>query len=377
MFLFEVDLAALATSSRQAIDQALRGDLSALHASALPGIALSQSVWEKTRSSHIQLTVNLLGILNFGTISTLASSGAVLAEPATGALVVTDKATANRIRSTAVNFGADTEKLRHVMAESFLITAVYQGLQRQVGAPALTCYHDFFELQQDTTPTRMAQELHIGSALGLFAPADAVPPVGIADFGCTVVRAAVTYDAHSAETLFLAPGGQSLPAGLYENMGRAAVQLLVSDNDVDAVRRRPAMDDNLWTQMKSLGQAGFPGLFAGVAAPLVGAITADYTAIVWWAEAMAGAGKILAAVHDWFSLHPNAPLDDPEFQKLRQDLTSHLKDVAATAHEEFGEPWGLVAMDQASSRSAHAEILVIGPKLVRSCQRSIAAAAHF
>jgi hypothetical protein len=224
MFLFEVDLAALATSSRQAIDQALRGDLSALHASALPGIALSQSVWEKTRSSHIQLTVNLLGILNFGTISTLASSGAVLAEPATGALVVTDKATANRIRSTAVNFGADTEKLRHVMAESFLITAVYQGLQRQVGAPALTCYHDFFELQQDTTPTRMAQELHIGSALGLFAPADAVPPAGIADFGCTLVRAVVTYDAHNAEALFLAPGGQRLPAGLYEDMGRGAIQ---------------------------------------------------------------------------------------------------------------------------------------------------------
>jgi hypothetical protein len=108
----------------------------------------------------------------------------------------------------------------------------------------------------------------------------------------------------------------------------------------------------------------------------VSAITADYTAIVWWAEATAGAGKMLAAVHDCFSLHPNAALDDAEFQRLRQDLTSHLKKVAATAHEEFGEPWGLVAMDQASSRSANAEILVIGPKLVRSCQRSIAAAAR-
>ncbi len=376
MFLFEIDLAVLAPSSRQAVDQALRGDLSALHAGALPGIALSQSVWEKTRSGHIQLTVNLLGILNFGAISTLASSGAVLAEPATGALVVTDKATANRVRSTAVNFGADTEKLRHVMAESFLITAVYQGLQRQVGAPTLTCYHDFFQLQQNTTPARMAQELHIGSALGLFAPADAVPPAGIADFGCTMVRAAVTYDAPSAEALFLAPGGQPRAANVYENLGRSAILLLVSDHDADAVRRRPALDDGLWTQMKSLGQAGFAGLFAGVAAPLLGAITADYTAIVWWAEAMAGAGKMLAAVHDWFGLHPHAPLDDPELQKLRQDLAAHLKDVAATAHEEFGEPWGLVSMDQASSRSAKAEILVIGPKLVRSCQRSIVAAAR-
>lgn len=376
MFLFEIDLGALSPSSREAIDQALHGDLSALHAGALPGIALSQSVWEKARSRHVQLTLNLLGILNFGSISTLATSGSVLVEPATGALIVTDKATAGRIRSTAVNFGADTEKLRHVMAESFLITAAYNGMQRQVGEPALSCSHDFFDLQQNTAPSRLARELRVGIALGLLTPAEAVPPAGIPDFGVTMVRAAVTYDAHTAETLFLAPGGQPLAREFYENMGRAAIQLLVSENDVDAVRRKPAIDDDLWNQMKSLGQPDFPGLFAGIAEPLVGAITADYSAIVWWADAMTGAGKTLAAVHDWFSQNPKASLGDPELQKLRQDLAGHLKEVASTTHEQFGEPWGLIAMDQASNRSANAEILVTGPKLVRSSKRAISAAAR-
>src|ERR1017187_9962703 len=122
MFLYDIEISALTPDSGQALDQALRGDLGALHASSLPGITPSQSVWEKSRSNRIRLEVNLLGILNIGMISTLTSTGAVLVEPATGALVIADKMTAERIRSTALNFGADTQKLRHVMAESFLVT---------------------------------------------------------------------------------------------------------------------------------------------------------------------------------------------------------------------------------------------------------------
>ena len=46
-----------------------------------------------------------------------------------------------------------------------------------------------------------------------------------------------------------------------------------------------------------------------------------------------------------------------------------IKNVAATTREQFGEPWGLVAMHQASDRRAAASILITGPKLVRSKQR--------
>jgi hypothetical protein len=375
VFLYDIDIAALTPDSRQALDQALRGDLSGLHGGALPGVTSVQSVWERARKNGIQLDVNLLGILNVGSVSTLTISGSVLFEPATGALVITDTATAERIRSTALNFGADTQKLRHVMAESFLLTAAYQGSQHQVGGPALKCSHDFFDLENDTSRDQMERELRVGAALGLFSAEDATPPAGIDNFGRTMIHASTDYDSGLAAALFLDASGAPIPEPFYENMGRAAIQLLVSDGDADAVRRQPAIDDDLWSRMKAQGQPGFAALFPDAPAPLLGDVTADYTAIMWWAGAMAGAGQRLAAMRKWFGEHSAAATDDPEFQGLRQDLAAHLKKVAATTSEQFGEPWGLIAMDEASGRRAGASILVTGPKLVSAKARALPAKA--
>jgi len=374
-FLYDIDTSAWTADSRQAVDQALRGDLTGLHGGALPGITALRSVWENARKNGIRLEVNLLGILNIGSVSTLTTSGAVLVEPATGALVLADQTTAKRIRSTTINFGADTQKLRHAMAESFLITATYQGMQQQVGGPALTSRHDFFDLENSTSREPMARELRVGTALGMFTGDEAAPPAGIDDFGRTMIHASTGYDSALAAALFLDSGGAPIPQATYENAGRAAIQLLVSEGDTDAVRRRPAIDDDLWSRMKDEGQPGFAGLLREVPAPLLGAIAADYSAIMWWAEAMAGAGQRLAAIRTWFDRHPSTPVDNPEFESLRQNLAAHLKQVAATTSEEFGEPWGLIAMDQASGRRAVATILISGPKLVRTKQRGLAAGA--
>jgi hypothetical protein len=77
----------------------------------------------------------------------------------------------------------------------------------------------------------------------------------------------------------------------------------------------------------------------------------------------------------WFGQHSAAATADPEFQSLRQDLAAHLKKVAATTSEQFGEPWGLIAMDEASGRRAEASILVSGPKFVSTKQRALPATA--
>jgi hypothetical protein len=374
-FLYDIDLAALTADSRQALDQALKGDLTGLHAAVLPGVTEVHSVWEKVHKNGIRFQVNLLGILNIGSISKLTTSGAVLFEPATGDLVITDKVTAQRIRSTALNFGADTQKLRHVMAESFLLTAVYQGSQQQVGGPSLACSHSFFDLENTTNPQRMEHELRVGAALGLYSGEDAAPPPGIADFGRTMIHATTDYDSALAAALFVDPNGAALPQDFYENAGRAAIQLLVSETDADAMRREPAIDNDLWSKMKAQGQPGFKAMFPQVPAPMLGAITADYSAIMWWADAMAGAGQRLSAMRKWFAQHKTAAVDDPEFQSLRQDLAAHLKKVAAKTSEQFGEPWGLIAMDEVSGRRAGANILITGPQLVLARQRALAAAA--
>ena len=309
--------------------------------------------------------MNLLGIYNFGSIASLVRTGTVLAEPATGTLTFTDRITADRVRSAQVNYGADTSKLRQVLAESFLITAVYRGTEQAAGGLSLASSHTFFELRNNTSRQDMLGSLRIGTALGLWNDQAAGLPTDAGDFGRTTVHARTDYDDALTASLFLDAGGRAYPREFYENAGRVALQLLVAEGDQDAVRRKPAIDDDLWRRMKASGQPGFGQLFPNLPAPLVGAIVADYSTIVWWAEAMAGASQRLAAMRRFSFLNPTASPQNPEFQALRNDLASHLAKVAANTREVFGQPCGLVAMHEASGRRAPANILILGPRFVR------------
>src|ERR1017187_305086 len=138
-FLYEFDLDALDQDGTAALTAALRGDLSSLGGAALPsGVRVLRSIVDQLHQSGVTWKLNLLGIYNYISISELVPQGAVLFEPVTGDLVVTDTATAKRVAAATVNFGADTAKLRHVLAESFLVTAVYRGSQTIVSTPEIT-----------------------------------------------------------------------------------------------------------------------------------------------------------------------------------------------------------------------------------------------
>ena len=362
-FLYEIDLMGLTQASRDALDRALQGDFSALHYSGLPGISCVRSIWTQMHEKRISLDVNVLGIYNFASIATLVRTGTVLAEPATGALVLTDRITADRIRSAQVNYGADTSKLRRVLADSFLITVAYRGTQQAAGAPSLTSRHTFFDLTDITRRQDMLDRLRIGTALGLWDQQAAQLPADACDFGRTTLYARIDYNDAMAASLFHDATGEPYPLEFYENAGRTALQLLLPESDV---RRQPATDDDLWRRMKDLGQPSFGQLFPSLPAPSLGAIAADYSTIVWWAQAMEGASLRLAKMQKFFLLHPGAPPDDSEFQALRNDLASHLAKVASSTHEEFGEPWGLVAMNEASGRRAPSSILIQAPHFLRA-----------
>lgn len=372
-FLYEIVPAALTGESRLAVEQALRGDLAGLHAPGLPGVACVRSIWESVRKRGVELQVNLLGILNYRSVAALSLEGRVLYEPATGALVITDRATAERIQSAQVNFGADSQKLRHVLAESFFITAAYHGTKQLAGSPALRCSHNFFELQNTTSRGDMRRKLRTGVALGLLSGDQAELPADIADFGRTLFAVSTDYDQDLMSRMFLDAGGTPLPREWYETVGRNAIQFLVQASDDDAVRRRPAIEDELWRRMQDLGQPGFAALLPGIPAPLIGAITADYSTIQWWADAMHGTAQQLAAIRQWQAGNPTATSENPGFQKLRQDLAAHLRRVAATTREEFGQPWGLIAMNQLVGRRSGAKIMITGPKLARNERRALAA----
>jgi len=375
LFLYELDVPALSAESRHAVDLALRGDLSALHAGPLAGVSCVRSVWEDARKRDLELSVNLLGVFNFRSIASLALSGKVLFEPAAGALVITDQATAQQIETQAVNFGADPDKLRHVLAQSFLITAAYRSA-RQVGNVAtLRCRYASFELQHSTSASDMAHKLRTGAALGLLNATEAAPPAAIADFGRTLFTVSADYDDLLIDSLFLDADEASLPREAFETAGRVAIQFLVQPGDQDEVRRRPSVEDPLWRRMKDVGQPGFADLFPGTPAPFVAAIVNDYSLIQWWAEAMSQTAAQLAKVRLWIARHPGVSLETAEFQTLRQELADHLRDVAANTRPDFGDPWALLAMDQLTGHKAPANYLLTGPLLVRDKRRLAATTA--
>jgi hypothetical protein len=69
----------------------------------------------------------------------------------------------------------------------------------------------------------------------------------------------------------------------------------------------------------------------------------------------------------------SAPTDS-KFEKLRHDLASHLRDVAAKAHEQFGTPWGLVAMFLVSGMMAKPAVDIVAQRLVYSSSQMLRAA---
>jgi hypothetical protein len=86
-------------------------------------------------------------------------------------------------------------------------------------------------------------------------------PEGAGDFGRTTVYAETQYDDALTTTLFLSADGNPRPVEYYDRAGRNAIKLLVREDGDDAFRRRPAMDDNLWRQMRTSGQPQFALMF--------------------------------------------------------------------------------------------------------------------
>ncbi len=374
VFLFEIHPSLLTDAGKKAVDQALRGNLTGLHAGALAGITPVRSIWDRVRQRGLELDVNLCGILNYRSVTTLCLEGKVLYEPATGALAITDTATAERIRSTQVNFGADLDKLRHVLAESFLITAAYRAARVVEGA-SLRASHSFFELQQSARPGDVLRNLSTGVALGLLPLSERKVPNAVADFGRTLFSVTVEYDNDLVRHMFLDSGGNPLPRETYERAGRDAIQFLVQAGDADAVRRRPATEDDLWTRMKAVGQPGFGGLLPGVPDPLLGAIRADYSSIQWWADTMRATAEQLAEVEGWIGAHPGVSASDLQFQQRREELAAYLGRVAADTREEFGQPWGLIAMNQLAGRRAGARLQITASSFAISLRRALSVAS--
>src|SRR5215813_3039855 len=373
-FLFELQLRKLDQAARQAVHDALDGDLSGFGngVDKLPaGVSLVRSILTEIQTQKHALKLNLLGIFNFISISTLILKGRVMFEQSTGELVITDTATATRIAASTLNFAADAEKLRRVLAESVLLTVAYQCSRLVAHQPKLKVFQSCFELHTKTDRTVLKNNLDVIEALGLMKKAEKNSLVASGtQFGRTTFYAETNYDDAVADNLFLVKGA-SRSQEEYERAGRAALAALVQPGEEDDFRRLPATNDKLWKEMSAQGQPNFrfiPQLKQLNAARL-GAVATDYTVIKWWAEAMATMSERLAELRQFLKDNPKVDPGNKSFVARRKNLAKSLKDVAKNTKSEFGDPWGLVAMDQVSGGKSGVRTVLMGPTLALSRDR--------
>jgi len=375
-FLYEVALNDLGPDGRTALQDGLRLNLSTLSeaAQSLPrGITEVQNVLTSTRKKGRALKINLLGVYNYTSISDLTLKGTVLTDLASGEIVITDGATATRV-SGAVNFLADTDKLRKALAQSFLITAAYRCSGLIAHAPTLKVSYWHFDEHAKTDHPTMADNLNVLTSLGLISAAQAQQNLpGAGSFGRSTFYLTTDYDDTLSQALFLRSDGTPRALEEYEQIGRKALQLLIPAGGEDGFRLRPLQNEAIWQQVKETG--GTPGNLASLFPDLrpdsqIPIIAGDYVVIEWWATTMASMARSLGAAKRFFSQDPPPATGSPAVEKVQADLWHQMGDVAGKTHDRFSEPWGLLAMDLASGQKSQASAQIVSAGFTLRVERT-------
>ncbi len=364
-FLYEIDLNNLDEQGAAAVRLALDGDLTrlmALENELPPGVEIRTSIFQTVREKRTAIRINLLGIFNFISISKLLVGGEVLYNHETGELVLTDKATAERIRATLRNFAVDSEKLHEVQMESFLFTAAYRGSKLAVAPPELKSRHSYFELHARTNRQTMKDNLDVAEALGLVSREKKAELLGDGnDFRRSTLYAETGYGDDLLQSVFLDDERNARSLDFYEQAGRKALTLLYQTSDPDEYRRQPALDDGLWKKMRAAGSPqNVMALFPTLEKTQRAVVYSDYLVIVWWAKAMHELAEELVKVHKFFADHPNVSPGDNGLRRVRKRFRKRVTAAAKTTKKQFGEPWGLIAMDIATNHQASANVRFTG-----------------
>jgi len=368
-FSYDVDTDLLDDHGRKAVHDALDGDLTGLEAAEHPGITRRKSIFETLRQSQHVLRINLLGIFNHASVTTLFQNGTIIVDRETGDVTITDQAGANRVQFTAGNFAQDSAKLRRVLAESLLITAAYRCTNAVAAAPLLASHYWFFTLHQKTNVQQMKDYLNIATALKLLTPTAANARLAsvqtISAFGRSTFLIDASFTDALCKRMFLDRAGQPRAEEEYEQIGRHALLLLLpADDAVNVARRAPLLDDALWSAMKKAGQPGFPALFTGrgLNGNQIADVIADYTLIAWWASSMHRMGEALAAILSFVAANPGADHENNTFKQLRSKLESAMASVVSNTQPQFGEPWGVLALDLASDQQSAVSLQMVTPR---------------
>ncbi len=348
--LFEIDLTRLDDAGRNAVHQLLKADLTGVTGAALPpGITeIRHDIGDSIGASQT-LTVNLLGIWNFIEKSTITTAEQIVYDGASGDITITDRNTATTMTASIVNGARQADGgLRTLLYSSAVATAAYSYAGLVVSETLSITVRHFLQQRNPDRPT-LREQVNLGVGLEKLQPAheDAL----LSASGLMTCNASLKLDNHAVNAWFNPAGDKRR----FENIGRTALGALLDGVDAYKLRRTVVTNDDAWNAVAGNQNNIGPALRAIGIDPgaYVGAIGADFSAIESFANSTVDAIKAAGAVARYLAgKRPDST--DKQFTKLRKDLDDALRHVAASAHDHWNEPLGMLEAFSACNRQAEA-----------------------
>ena len=214
LWLFQIDPdTATSDAASAALGAALAGNFTALTSGSalLPaGIGQLRNVLTRAEVGKQTLRINLLGLLNNLSVAAITQTATIERNAAGDITLITDSANASRLNALLVNLGPDTQRLRKMMSENFLIEAAYHATGLGVLPPEFRSKHTYLEIHENTGRDEMKDNLDVPRVLGVITRAEQERRLGTESrFGRTTLFAELSYTSGAVRSIFLDPDGES------------------------------------------------------------------------------------------------------------------------------------------------------------------------
>lgn len=374
-FQYEIRPADLDATAIAALHRALAGNLSGLTAlesesggtDLAPGVKLMSSVLTAVRKEQAVLKLNLLGLVNFVSITDLIRKCVVVTDPDTGYLTIADSATGKQINAHVENLHRN-EALRKAMFESMVLTATYRA-SSVVTMAGLASHNFHFAFNANTKKPALADYLGWFVTLNLLTKEQAGDYLkSFAGRGHSTCLLRTEFDDNACQSLFFESPGKLWGGDHYLEIGRQAMRALIDRDNSDVDRYRYDLLDQHWKEAQKIGAAQDLGLLVGLhpTNPTQAAITnfliGDVFTITWWDRTMRRAGEAILEMQKYLSgSNPVTSGDSHEFANRRNDLQKKMAGVIKESKTRFDEPWGFISLFWAAgSKGGSAKLVAEG-----------------
>lgn len=354
-FQYEIQPARWNVEASDAVHRALDGDLCQLTAMEdrvqlgnilAPGVKMLNSVLAETRKRGITLKINLIGILNYLSVSELVRNSETLKDAVTGDVTIKETVTGNHI--AALIEPARSEALRKAIFDSVLATTTYRAA-KAIALPGLECKQVHFALNQNTNQQNMGDYLRWFIALQLLTAQEKATILGqFIEGGPSTCVLRTSFGDVDCVSMFFDERGNLREKQYYLEFGRKAMRALLDpDHQTIDHLRYQIVDDQLWPKALEMGANVNLGPLVGLstADPGVEYLIGDVMVITDWAEAMFKAGTLVQDVRTFVGdADPTTLFHNDEFKKKRDALQEKLAAMIKASKTRFDEPWGMVCL---------------------------------